>query len=147
MTRSKPESHPDREEDKPLVAFIQRNVSPVPAADIHAEDRLMGAIASSIVQSKRKHWWRKHTGLLIVTGCSLLVYGAWQINQILTPSNSRTVELAELEQFWIKDLDNLTETDKVKPLPEWDWVWSDSSTTHLPAHLISKYPSHFQLLE
>ncbi len=147
MTHSNPESHPDREEDKPLVAFIQRHASPVPEADIHAEDRLMGAIASSIVQSKRKRWRQKRTGLMIVTGCSLLAYAAWQINQILTPPNPATVELAELEQFWIKDLDNLTATDKVKPLPEWDWVWSDSSTVHLPSRLISKYPSHSQPLE
>jgi hypothetical protein len=148
MTHSKPESHLDREEDKPLVTFIQRHASPVPEAGIHAEDRLMGAISSSIVQSNKKRWWQKRTGLMIVTGCSLLTYAAWQINQILIAPNPATVELAELEQFWTKDLDNLTATDRAKSLPEWDWVWSDdSSMAHLPSRLISKYPSHSQPLE
>lgn len=147
MTHSKPESHLDREKDKPLVAFIQRHASPVPEADIHAEDRLMGAIASSIIPSKRKHGWQKHKGLLIVTGCSLLAYGSWQINQILTPSNPAAVELAELEQFWTKDLDSFTAMDRAKPLPEWDWVWSDSTAAHLSSRLISKYPSRSQPLE
>ncbi len=147
MTHLKPDSHPDREEDKPLIAFIQRHVSPVPEADIHAEDRLIGAISSAIVQSKRKHWRKKRIGLMIVTGCSLLAYLAWQINQILTPPNPTTFELAELEEFWIKDLDSLTATDRAKPLPEWDWVWSDSPAANLPSRLISQYPSRSQPLE
>jgi hypothetical protein len=146
MTHSEPESHPDREADKPLVAFIQRHASPASPVDIHAEDRLMGAISSSIVQAKRKRWWQKRTGLTIVTGCSLLAYGAWQINQILTPPNPATAELAELEQFWLKDLDNLTATEKAKPLPEWDWVWSDP-TAHSSSNLMSNPSSHSQFLE
>jgi hypothetical protein len=106
----------------------------------------MGAISSSIVQAKRKRWWQKRTGFIIVTGCSLLAYGAWQINQILTPPNPATTELAELEQFWLKDLDNLTATEKAKPLPEWDWVWSDP-TAHSSSNLISNHSSHSQSLE
>lgn len=147
MTHSKSEPHPDREADQPLVAFVQRHASPVPEADIHAEDRLMGAISSSIAQAKRKRWWQKHTGLIIVTGCSLLAYAAWQIDQILTPTHPGAAELAELEQFWMKDLDRLTATDKPKPLPEWDWVWSETTAAHLPSNLLSTHPSPSQSLE
>jgi hypothetical protein len=147
MTRSKSESHSDPDADKPLVAFVQRHASPVPSGDIHAEDRLMGAISSSITQAKRKRWWQKRTGLIVVMGCSLLAYAAWQIDQILTPTNPGAAELAELEQFWTKDLDRLMATDKPKPLPEWDWVWSETTTAHLPSNLRSTHPSHAQSLE
>lgn len=147
MTHSEPESYPDREADKPLVVFLQRHASPAPEADIYAEERLMGAISSSIVQAKRKRWWQRRSGLILVTGCSLLAYAAWQVNQVLTPPNPATAELAELEQFWMKDLDRLTTTDRAKSLPEWDWVWSDPTAARSSANFISNHPSPSQSLE
>jgi hypothetical protein len=145
MTKMQPQNLDDADEshdkDADLVAFLRQHAPPVPEAAAGEEDRLMRAIASSsravthqasaptTAQGKTSRPRLKQIGVGV--SCSILVYALWQLYQGVIPTPRSVGELAEIENFWFQNWDDVANAEEVPPwLAEGD-TGSDS-TVRIP---------------
>jgi hypothetical protein len=157
MTKTQNHSSDSPEElndkDANLTAFLRQYAPPVPVSARDAEDRLMMAIASSTKggthpasakgsatdQTIRKNRSLKRQ-IAIVAGCSALVYGLWQLSQVIMPPNHSAGELAEIENFWFQNWDGVANAEETYP-----WLTKGDSGVDLTARRSTLTPTatHF----
>lgn len=132
MTKTQNPSSPSPEErndkDANLTAFLRQYAPSVPESSGDAEDRLMMAIAAhqesaghqvSTQSSATARTTRRNRSLkrqiAMVAGCSALVYGMWQLYQVIMPPSHSAVELAEIENFWFQNWDGVANAEETYP--------------------------------
>jgi hypothetical protein len=153
MTKTQNHSSDSPEEpndkDANLTAFLRQYAPPVPESADDAEDRLMMEIAShqesaghqvpaqgsATSQPTRRNRSLKKQ-IAMVAGCSALVYGMWQLYQVIMPPNHSAGELAELENFWFQNWDGVANAEETYP-------WLTKSDSGLNSAAEPSTPTYF----
>lgn len=123
-TQNHSSNSPDepKDNDATLTSFLRQYAPPVPEPSENAEDRLMMAIAGPSASAKDvapSGTTHRHRSLkrqfALVAGCSALMYGLWQVYQVMMPPSQSAGELAELENFWFQNWDGTANAEDTYP--------------------------------
>lgn len=154
MTKTQNHSSPSPDErddkDANLTAFLRQYAPSVPESAGDAENRLMMAISRhqefagqgsgqgrTNSRSTRKNRSLKRQ-IAIVAGCSALVYGLWQLSQVILQPTYSAGELAEIENFWFQNWDGVANAEETyswlkKGDPGLDSAAEPSTSEHFDA--------------